>query len=166
MAAWLSDVPDDHASGAGSFAVMASPSDHNSAPSRTTSFSKNCPTAPERAGNPPRLGSQPGVENKNESVVRNIRTATVLPIVHALADQCRRQIKIAIHNSTMPNAVANCRTVRMSYCQPINGLCATRGCIPLASYSVNFISPIQAMTVPNHREYQHYRCLNSAPNFD
>jgi len=32
MAAWLSDVPDDHASGAGSFvAVMASPSDRNPA---------------------------------------------------------------------------------------------------------------------------------------
>jgi hypothetical protein len=32
MAAWLSDVPDDHASCAGSFvAVMASPSDRNPA---------------------------------------------------------------------------------------------------------------------------------------
>src|SRR5262249_40410565 len=104
MAAWLSDVPDDHASGAGSFvAVMASPSDHNAAPSRTTSFIKNCPTAPERAGTPPRLGSHPGVEN---NVVTNIRTATALPIVHALADQCRRLIKLAIHNSTM-----QCQTI-------------------------------------------------------
>src|SRR5215471_20187726 len=85
---------------------MASPSDHNAAPSRTTSFIKNCPTAPERAGNPPRRGSHPGVENKNESVVRNIRTATALPIVHALADQCRRLIKHAIHNSTM-----QCQTI-------------------------------------------------------
>src|SRR5213593_2986304 len=97
MAAWLSDVPDDHASGAGCFvAVMASPSDHIAAPSRTTSFIKNCPTAPESAGKPPRLGSHPGVENKNESVVRNIRTATALPIADAFADQCRRPIKIAI----------------------------------------------------------------------
>src|SRR5262249_45765626 len=120
MAAWLSDVPDDHASGAGSFvAVMASPSDHNAAPSRTTSFIKNCPTAPERAGNPPRFGSHPGVENKNESVVRNIRTATALPIVHALADQCRRLIKLAIHNSTMRcQTITDCPHSRRLYSDP------------------------------------------------
>ena len=33
--------------------------------SRTTSFITNCPTALESAGNPPRLGSHPGVGNKN-----------------------------------------------------------------------------------------------------
>jgi hypothetical protein len=65
-------------------AAMASPNDHNAAPSRTTSLIKNSPTSPESAGKPPRLGSQPGVENKNESVVRNISTAPTLPIAHAL----------------------------------------------------------------------------------
>src|SRR6266446_6814429 len=125
--------------------VKASPSDHIAAPSRTTSFSRNCPTAPERAGKPPRLGSHPGVENKNESVVRNISTATALPIAHAFRDQGRRAINIAIEISTTPNAAANCRTVHTRYIQPNNGLCATT----CASYPVNFIMPIQLMTSAN-----------------
>src|SRR5260370_13696483 len=62
--------------------VKASPNDHIAAPSKTTSFSRNCPTAPERAGKPPTLGSPPGVENKNQSVVRNITTPTPLPFHH------------------------------------------------------------------------------------
>src|SRR6266849_26235 len=129
--------------------VKASPNDHNAAPSKTTSFSRNCPTAPERAGKPPRLGSHPGVENKNESVVMNISTATALPIAHAFRDQGRRAINIAMEISTTPNPAANCRTVHRRYIQPNNGLCATRGSMPCASYPVNFIMPIQPMTSAN-----------------
>src|SRR5260370_23444480 len=87
--------------------VKASPSDHIAAPSRTTSFSRNCPTAPERAGKPPRLGSHPGVENKNESVVRNISTATALPIADAFRDHGRRAIHMAIEISTTPNSATH-----------------------------------------------------------
>ncbi len=43
------------------------------------SFNRNPPTAPESAGKPPRLGSHPGVENKNVKVVKNVSTATALP---------------------------------------------------------------------------------------
>src|SRR6266852_4350984 len=88
--------------------VKASPNDHIAAPSKTTSFSRNCPTAPERAGKPPRLGSHPGVENKNESVVTNMSTATALPIAQAFRDQGRRAINIAMEISTIPNPAANC----------------------------------------------------------
>jgi hypothetical protein len=116
-------------------AVKASPSDHIAAPSRTTSFIKNWPTAPERAGKPPRLGSHPGVENKNESVVRNISTATALPIAAAFRDQGRRAIKMAMEISTTPNPVANCRRVHMRYIQANNGLCATSGSMPCACIS-------------------------------
>jgi hypothetical protein len=34
----------------------------------------------ESDGNPPRLGSHPGVENKNDSVVRNMITAPALTL--------------------------------------------------------------------------------------
>ena len=60
--------------------AKASPKDHVAALSRTTSFIRNRPTDPESAGKPPRLGSHPGVENKNESVVRNVSTAPELPL--------------------------------------------------------------------------------------
>src|SRR5258708_22647697 len=82
--------------------VKASPNDHIAAPSRTTSFTRNCPTAPERAGKPPRLGSHPGVENKNESVVRNLSTAPALPIAHGFGDPGRRAITNSLELSTTP----------------------------------------------------------------
>src|SRR5712671_6477144 len=126
--------------------VQASPNDHIAAPSNTTSFNRNCPGRAESEGNPPRLGSHPGVESKKESVVRNMSTAPPLPSADALVDQCRRPIKIAIATSTTPSARENARSVRKPYIQPINGLFATRGCIPFASYSVNFIRPIQPIT--------------------
>src|ERR1700745_1838172 len=59
--------------------VQASPNDHMAAPSKTTSFKRNCPGRAESEGNPPRLGSHPGVENKKESVLRNMRTPTPIP---------------------------------------------------------------------------------------
>ena len=56
------------------------PSDQIDAPSNTISFSKNCPGTTAKAGNPPKLGSQPGVENKKLRVVKNISIASMLPI--------------------------------------------------------------------------------------
>ena len=57
----------------------ASPNVQTAAPSRTRSFSRNTPGAPERAGNP-RLACQiPGVVKKNESVTRDCSTAMALP---------------------------------------------------------------------------------------
>src|SRR5258707_611609 len=126
--------------------VRDSPSDHIAAPSNTRSFSRNCPGIAESAGNPPRLGSHPGVENKNESVVRNIATARALPTADAFGDQGRRAINNAMATSTTPNPSENCRTLRKWYIHPINGLCATSGWIPFASYPVNFIKPIQPTT--------------------
>jgi hypothetical protein len=45
-------------------------------------------------------GSHPGVENKKESVVRNMSTAPALPSADALADQGRRPIKT--HRDSIP----------------------------------------------------------------
>jgi hypothetical protein len=95
------------------------------------------------------LGSQPGVENKNESVVRHITIARALPVAHALRDQGRSAIKSAMPTSTSPSPVENCRTVHIPYIQPMNGLWATSGWMPFASYPVNFIIPIQPMTSAN-----------------
>src|ERR1700761_1574307 len=97
---------------AGRFLTLFScvPSDHIAAPSNTTSLSRNWAGNAERAGKPPRLGSQPGVENKNESVVRNITTAKALPTVDVLGDHGRRAIKMAMATSTPPNPAENCRT--------------------------------------------------------
>src|SRR5262244_2406051 len=97
------------------------------APSSTTSLIKNCPTEEESAGKPPRLGSHPGAENRNESVVRNMNTAAALPTADALGNHERRAIIVAIAISTTPSPVENSRTERMLYIQPIKGLLATRG---------------------------------------
>lgn len=111
-------------------------------------FQKELPGQGRQRGKPPRLGSHPGVETKKDRVVRNMSTAPALPKPEAFADQGRRPIKIAIATSTTPSALENARTVRKPYySQPINGLCATRGCIPFASYPVNFIRPIQPIKV-------------------
>src|SRR5229473_923059 len=91
-------------------ALKASPRDHIAPPSSTTSFNRNCPGSAESAGKPSRLGSHPGVENKNESVVRNISTAMALPMAHAFGDQARRAINIAMPISTTPSPAENCRT--------------------------------------------------------
>ena len=45
-------------------------SDQIDAPSNTISFNKNCPETTAKAGNPPKLGSQPGDENKKLRVVK------------------------------------------------------------------------------------------------
>lgn len=126
--------------------AQASPNDHIAAPSNTTSLIKNCPTDAESAGNPPRVGSHPGVENRKESVVRNISIAAALPKADALADQCRSPIRIAVQISKTPSPIEKLRIDKKSYTQLMNGLFATRDDIPFASYKVNFIRPIHTST--------------------
>src|SRR5438034_11845225 len=124
-------------------ALSASFSDHTAAPSRTTSFRRNCPGRTDRAGKPPRLGAHPGVENRKLSVVRNIITAIALPTAATRADSGRITIMTATAISTVPRRFENPCTLRKRYIQPMKGLLATRGWIPAASYGVNFIAPIQ-----------------------
>jgi len=65
-------------------AFQVSPSVQSAIPSRAKSLMRNCPGTAERAGKPPRLGSQtPGVVTTKLRVVRNIPTARALPRVHA-----------------------------------------------------------------------------------
>src|SRR5262245_32605991 len=85
----------------------ASPKDHTAAPNRTISFSRNCPGTTESAGNPPRLDSQPGVENKKLKVVRNIMTASALPNAETLAEKGRSAIMKAIAISVVPSRLEN-----------------------------------------------------------
>src|SRR5207244_3656149 len=83
-------------------ALSASPSDHTAAPSSTTSFSRNWPGTTESAGKPPRLGSQPGVEKRKLSVVRNIITAVALPTAAIRGETGRSAIITATAISTVP----------------------------------------------------------------
>ena len=110
-----------------------SPNDQIDAPSKTISFNKNCPGTTAKAGNPPKLGSQPGVENRKLSVVRNITIASTLPIADTRgASQCS-PIITAIAISTTPSKFENPCTLRNPYSHPINGLFATSGWMPFAS---------------------------------
>src|SRR6185312_2099931 len=54
-------------------AVRESPNVNKAAPSSTTSF-KRKPPEPDKAGKPPRLFSQPGKENRNVDVAKNVQT--------------------------------------------------------------------------------------------
>src|SRR5215471_1580916 len=100
----------------------ASPNVETAAPSNTTSFRRNCPGNADSAGNPPRLGSQPGVENRKLRVVRNITTAAALPIDDSLGDIVRKAIRLAIAISTMPSRLEKVWTLRNLYIQPMTGL--------------------------------------------
>jgi hypothetical protein len=102
--------------------LAASPNVETAAPSNTTSFRRNCPGNADRAGNPPRLGSQPGVENRKLRVVRNITTAEALPIADNFGDKGRKAIRLAIAISTMPSRLEKVWTLRNLYIQPMTGL--------------------------------------------
>ena len=82
-------------------AVSESPNVNRAAPSSTTSFSRN-PPEPESAGKPPRLFSQPGKENRNVNVAKNVQTASTLPIAESLAEMGRIAINRAAVISATP----------------------------------------------------------------
>lgn len=78
-----------------------SPGVQKAAPSNTTSF-KRKPPDPESAGKPPRLFSQPGKENRNVNVAKNVQTASTLPIAESLAEMGRIAINSAAVISATP----------------------------------------------------------------
>jgi hypothetical protein len=75
---------------------------------------RNWPGIADIAGKPPRLGSQPGVEKRKVSVVRNITAARPLPIADTFADSERRQIIAAMATSATPNSAENVRSLKMA----------------------------------------------------
>src|SRR5918996_3182674 len=83
-------------------AFSASPNDQTDAPSSTASFRMNWPGATERAGKPPREGSQPGVENRKVSVTTKVAIAIRLPATQAIADQGRTAISTPAAISATP----------------------------------------------------------------
>src|SRR5205823_11811192 len=114
-----------------SLAFQASPSDQSEIPSRARSLMRNCPGIADRAGNPPRLGSQtPGVVTRKFRVVRNIPTARALPSAEARGENGRAAMRIAVATSTTPSRAEKPRTLTSPYTQLISGLLATNGRIP------------------------------------
>src|SRR6516162_2813660 len=102
--------------------LAASPNVETAAPSNTTSFRRNCPGNADSAGNPPRLGFQPGVENRKLTAVRNISTAEALPIDDSLGEKGRRAMRLATAIPTMPSKLENVWTLSNLYIQPMTGL--------------------------------------------
>ena len=90
----------------------ASPSDHTAGPSSTMSFRRNWPGIPESAGNPPVVGSQPGVDRMKLRVVRNIGTASALPTAAIAANTGRSAIMIAMAISKVPRRSENLWTLK------------------------------------------------------
>jgi hypothetical protein len=81
--------------------VSESPNVNTAAPSSTTSFNRK-PPEPDKAGKPPRLFSQPGKENRNVNVAKNVHTASTLPIAESLAEMGRIAINRAAVISATP----------------------------------------------------------------
>src|SRR6516162_6600702 len=95
-----------------SLACHASPSDQSEIPSRARSLMRNCPGSADRAGKPPRLGSQtPGVVTRKLRVVRNITTARALPRAEARGENGRRAMSSAMATSTTPSTAEKPRTL-------------------------------------------------------
>jgi hypothetical protein len=90
-----------------------SPSNKTQAPNNTMSFSKNCPGTTAKAGNPPKLGSQPGVENRKLRVVKNINIASTLPMADTLADSGLSAIITAMTISTTPSKLEKACTLKI-----------------------------------------------------
>ena len=75
-------------------------------------FSRNCPGATERAGNPPVLASQVGdVVIMKLRVVKNIATASKLPVAEAVAEIGRAAIRNPIAISRTPREFEKARTL-------------------------------------------------------
>ena len=86
----------------------------------------------DRAGNPPRLGSQPGVVTRKLSVVRNMPDARALPTAEPIGHTGRSAMSKPMAISTTPSSVENRPTLTSRYTQPISGLFATNGWMPSA----------------------------------
>ena len=82
--------------------MRASPSSQTAAASSTASFTKNCPGTTESAGNPPRLGSQTGAENRKLSVITKVAIAPNAPAMAALGKRVPAMINAAVAISNPP----------------------------------------------------------------
>src|SRR5262249_48683249 len=99
-------------------ATSASPAVYTDAPSSPISLTRNPPAAESGA-------SAPGVVNRNESVVKNVRMPARLPIAESFGEMGRSAIRIPVATSDTPKRLETpCRS-RTEYSQPANGLCAT-----------------------------------------
>src|SRR6185437_11028464 len=117
-----------------SLASQASPSVQSEIPSKARSLMRNCPGTADRAGKPPRLGSQtPGVVTRKLRVVRNIPAAKALPRAETRGENGRTAMSSATVTSTTPSTAEKPRTLMSPYTQLIRGLLATNGRIPSAS---------------------------------
>ena len=61
----------------------------------------------ESAGKPPRLGSHPGVVNRKVSVVRNVPTASPLPMAEPSGQTGRSAMSSPVAISTTPRSEEN-----------------------------------------------------------
>src|SRR6516162_5722074 len=101
-------------------AFSESPRIQTDAPNSTISLSRNWPGNADMAGKP-RLGSHPGVEKRNETVVAKSPIARTPPIADALGNAGRRAINVAVVISITPSILEKSRTLRKSYIQPTAG---------------------------------------------
>src|SRR5581483_1502337 len=109
-----------------------SPSVNNAAPNNTVSLSRN-PPEPDSAGNPPRLFSQPGSENKNVSVAKKVKTARTLPTADSFPDNGLIAISAAAVSSVTPMTLEVACRLKALYIQFMKGLVSTRALMPAAS---------------------------------
>src|SRR4051794_26319170 len=117
-----------------SLTCQDSPSVQSEIPSRARSLMRNCPGTADRAGKPPRLGSQTlGVVTRKLRVVRNIPTARALPRAETRGEIGRAAMSSAMATSTTPSMAEKLGTLMSPYTQLISGLLATNGRIPSAS---------------------------------
>lgn len=72
--------------------------------------------------------------------------ASTLPSADTRGSHGLTASSAAVASSRTPSSAENVVTEKMSYIQLIRGLFATRDSIPWASYEVNFMAPIQAIT--------------------
>ena len=93
----------------------------------------NWPGATESAGKPPRLGSQPGVENRKVKVTTKVATAIRLPITAARRRPGPQRDQHSGGDLGDPIKLEVACTLKTAYSQDISGLFATSGWIAPAS---------------------------------
>ena len=105
------------------------------APSSTTSFMRNAPAGCVR-------DSAPGVEKRNESVVRKVPTPASEPTAETVGAMGRAAMARPVAISIVPITFEAPCTPRTRGSQERKGLFSTSGRIPSASNAKNFAAPI------------------------
>jgi hypothetical protein len=88
----------------------------------------------------------PGVEKRNDRVVKKVQTASALPIAAARAEMGRAARSTAVASSLMPIAFEAPCSLKMPYSQLMKGLFDTSGLTAAASAAVNFNAPKSTKT--------------------